>query len=477
MAEKKVSRLRFTKNELTDEKVRRAAAKAERAADRAETAQAKLPKKVRLRFVREGAAQEASKEAAGVKTPGSRLQAEKPSQVAMRGKLRVEKVESVQAKPGKSAQAGRNITRTAVSSALDSARDSIGAEDDDNAGVQAMDAGESSAHTAGSTVRTVQYSHKLKTFEKAERLVEESDRANVEALYQQAVRSNPEASSNPISRWRQRQEIRKEYVAAKRAGNTGAAASRVSSASGTAHKASGAVKESGTLAEKAAAFVQEHSKGILVVLVAGLLLLTLVSAFSSCTVFLSGSGQTMLGTSYTAEVEDIRGTDGDYTALETALQDQIDNIETSYPGYDEYRYDLEDIGHDPYELAAYLTILYEDYTQAEVQSALAALFSSQYTLTVEQEVEVRTRIETRTGTRTVTDPVTHETTTETYEYDVEVEYDYYILNVTLTNKGIDDVVRSSGLEDDVIDRYDVLKATHGNRDGVFDEEYPPSPDE
>lgn len=456
MAQRKVTRLRFTKNELTDEKVRRAAAKAERAADRAEAAQSKLPQKAKLRIIRE---------AAGVESPGSKLQQEKPSGAAVRGKLRVEKVETTAGRPGTAAQTGRNISRAAIARAANGVRDSIGADDDGNSGVQAMDAGKNTAHATSATVSNARYSHKLKSYEKAERLAEKSDRANVEALYQKSVHADPDAPSNPLSRWRQKQEIKKEYAAAKRAGNT--AASGVSGASGAAKKAGSAAKETKSLTEKGLEFIKEHPKGILIVLILGFLVLFISATFSSCSVFLGGGGQVVVGTSYTAEETDIKGVDEDYTALETALRNQINNIEATHSGYDEYRYNLAEIGHNPYELASYLTVLFEDYTRAEVQSTLQAIFDAQYTLTLEEEVEVRTRTETRTGTTTHTDPETGETWEEEYEYEVEVEYNYYILNVTLTNKGISAVVRSSGLDDDLLERYSVLLETRGNRDDLF----------
>ena len=192
--------------------------------------------------------------------------------------------------------------------------------------------------------------------------------------------------------------------------------------------------------------------------------------FSSCTAMFAGSGNAVLGTSYTAEDTDITGTDADYSALETALNNQISNIESTNPGYDEYRYDLAEIGHNPYELASYLTVLFEDYTRAEVQSTLQNLFAQQYTLTLTPEVEIRTRTETRTGTTTSTDPVTGETTTSTYTYEVEVEYEYHILNVKLTNKGLGAVIQASGLTTEQADRYDVLMTTSGNRSELFGED-------
>ena len=175
----------------------------------------------------------------------------------------------------------------------------------------------------------------------------------------------------------------------------------------------------------------------------------------------------ILGTSFTAEDEDIIGADNDYKALEAALRNQINNIERTHSGYDEYRYDLDEINHNPYELAAYLTVKFEDYTREEVQSTLRWLFDQQYELILTEEVEIRTRTETRTGTSTSTDPETGETTTEEYEYEVEVEYEYYILNVKLVNKGLNRVIGSSGLTEDEMERYRILLQTSGNRPDIF----------
>lgn len=456
MAERKVTRLRFTKNELTDEKVRRAAAKAERAADRAEKAQSKLPKKTKLRIIRE---------AAGGASPGSKLQTKKSSDTAVRSKLRVERVETSAGRPGFVKQTGKNVAHASAVRALNAVRDSVDAEDDGNAGAEAVRTGSTTANATGATVSNVRYYGKLKSHKKAERLIEKSEKANVEALYQQSLHADSDAPSNPLSRWRQKQAIKKEYAAAKRAGN--AASSGASAASGAAKKTSAAAKETKSLTEKAMEFVKEHPKGILIVLCLGLLVTFISSAFSSCSVLMGDGGQVVLGTSYTAEEADLTGVESDYTALETALRNQIDSIETTHPGYDEYRYNLAEIGHNPYELASYLTVLFEDYTRAEVQSILQDIFSSQYTLTLTEEIEVRTRTETRTGTTSYTDPETGETIEEEYEYEVEVEYNYYILNVTLTNTGIGAVVRSSGLTDDQLQRYEVLLETRGNRDDLF----------
>ena len=198
-------------------------------------------------------------------------------------------------------------------------------------------------------------------------------------------------------------------------------------------------------------------------LVLVLLVVMIMGAFSSCSAMLQGGTGSVLGTSFTAADEDITGANADYQALEAALQQQIANMESTHPGYDEYRYQLDEINHNPYELTAYLTVLFEDYTRAEVQDALRALFERQYTLTLEEEVETRTRTETHT--RTVTDPETGDTSEE--EYEVEVEYDYYILNVTLKNNGLGAAIAASGLTEDQQERYEILLQTKGNRPYLF----------
>ena len=286
-----------------------------------------------------------------------------------------------------------------------------------------------------------------------------SDKANVDALYEKFKKDNPDAGSNPFSRWRQKQAIKKEYAAAK-AGNSTA---KTTAAKGAEKAAQGAK----TIAERVTEFCTTHSKVILLVLVAGLLFMVISSMFSSCAALFQGGTQVILGTSFTAEDEDIIGADNDYKALEAALRNQINNIERTHSGYDEYRYDLDEINHNPYELAAYLTVKFEDYTREEVQSTLRWLFDQQYELILTEEVEIRTRTETRTGTSTSTDPETGETTTEEYEYEVEVEYEYYILNVKLVNKGLNRVIGSSGLTEDEMERYRILLQTSGNRPDIF----------
>ena len=500
----KARRLHFTEDELSDRDIRRAAKKADKAADKADRANEKLPTKRRVRITRDSGRAEAVDERLSDKLHQSRqsskadrekekapskrrprttarsgkveataerlsdkLRPERQSTKAARGKLRIEVTEATARKPGVGGRAAVNAPAAALHAARNTVRDAVGSSDNDsegNAGGDALQSGESTVRNTGNIVNNRQYSHKLKQYDKAARLERKSDNANVEALYQRERHNDPSPSSNPISRWRQKQELKKRYMEAKASGRAGA------SASGAAKGGKKTAEGTKSVVDKGIEFVKEHPKVILIAGALGLLIMLIAGMFSSCTAMFAGSGNAVLGTSYTAEDADITGTDADYSALEAALNNQISNIESTNPGYDEYRYDLAEIGHNPYELASYLTVLFEDYTRAEAQSTLQSLFAQQYTLTLTPEVEIRTRTETRTGTTTSTDPVTGETTTSTYTYEVEVEYEYHILNVKLTNKGLGAVIQSSGLTTEQADRYDVLMTTSGNRSELFGED-------
>ena len=336
----------------------------------------------------------------------------------------------------------------------------IAEHENDNAGVQAAHQSEALVEGTGRAIDHASYSRKLKNYRKAVRLEKKADKANVEALFQKNMADNPEVASNPLSRWKQRQEIKKQYAAAKSARSAAAGAK---SAGGTAKGTKKAAKGAGTVLERIKEFAVRHSHALWLVLIFAFLLMMISGMFSSCSAMLEGGAVSVLGTSFTAEDEDIIGANDDYRALEEELQRQLDRIETDHPGYDEYRYQLDEINHNPYELTAYLTVTFEDYTRAEVQSALQELFQRQYTLTLREEVEVRTRTETRTHTST--DPETGETTEE--EYEVEVEYNYYILHVTLTNHSLGSAIEEGGLTADQQERYEILLQTKGNRPYLF----------
>ena len=328
------------------------------------------------------------------------------------------------------------------------------ADQDNNSGVEAAHFTEGSAEGAARAGSRFQYGRKLRQYKKLERLEKKGNKDAVDSIFAERMKSDPQAGSNLFSRWRQKQAIKKEYAAAK----AGAAAAE-NTASGTAKAAQGTV----SITEKAFQFVQSHSHIIIGIAAVGLLVLVIAGSVSSCSVLINGGGNVVLGTSYTAEDEDLKGVETDYTKLEDKLRKQIDRIETDHPGYDEYRYNLAEIGHNPYELASLLTVEFENYTRSKVQARLPEYFEAQYELKLEEKVEIRTRKETRVGYRY--NPITG--TGHTYTYQVTVQYEYKILNVTLLNRGVDYVARNSGLTDDQLQRYEVTLECRGNRDDLF----------
>ena len=328
------------------------------------------------------------------------------------------------------------------------------ADQDNNSGVEAAHFTEGSAEGAARAGSRFQYGRKLRQYKKLERLEKKADKDAVDSIFAERMKSDPQAGSNFFSRWRQKQAIKKEYAAAK----AGAAAVE-NTAAGTAKAAQGTA----SMTEKAFQFVQSHSHIIIGIAAVGLIVLVIAGSVSSCSVLINGGGNVVLGTSYTAEDEDLKGVETDYTKLEDKLRKKIDRIETDHPGYDEYRYNLAEIGHNPYELASLLTVEFENYTRSQVQARLQSIFEAQYELKLVEKVEIRTRKETRVGYSY--NPITG--TGHTYTYQVTVQYEYKILNVTLLNRGVDYVARNSGLTDDQLQRYEVTLECRGNRDDLF----------
>ncbi len=205
------------------------------------------------------------------------------------------------------------------------------------------------------------------------------------------------------------------------------------------------------LAGKVAEFIKEHAKEIAIAGVILVVLILICGCFSSCGAALNSVSHVGITTSYTAVDDDILAVDEDYKEMEDELQEEIDDIEDDYPDYDEYNYELDEIGHNPYQLAAVLTVLYEQYTEDEVQDILEEIFNLQYELSIEEEVETRY--------------------TEPEEEGEDPEpYDYYILNVSLTNNTLDDVVEQLGFDDDQMARYEILLETYGNKKYLFDDD-------
>lgn len=280
--------------------------------------------------------------------------------------------------------------------------------------------------------------------------------AKADYAYRQLVQENPALQSNPLSRLWQKRQLKRQYrKQAKEAAKTGVKAAK---------KTAVTVKN---IAGAAWRFVRSNPKIILLAACLFLLIVVLQSCMGALTTIGNGLIGAVGGTSYVSSDSDIEAVEADYTALEKELRDKLARIESDYSGYDEYRYSVDEIGHDPYELASYLTSKYDDYTPAKVRAELQYLLEQQYTLTITETVEVRYRTETRTDTWTETDPETGETTTHSDTYEVEVPYNYYILNVSLRNKSLG-AVALANLDSEQTERYLIYQKTKGSRPNLFE---------
>ena len=413
----KEPRLRFTEEERADPALEKPIRKAEKAAAKADKAQAKIPKK----------------------------QVKRAEVDPKTGKVTTKLVlEDKPRPPSKLSHTVRDAPGNAVAGKL---HQEIRKTEDDNVGVESAHKSEEAVETGVHLVREGYRSHKLKPYRKAAQAERKLEKTNIEALFQKSVYENPAAASNPLSRWQQKQQIKKQYAAAKRAAQSGG------TAAGAAQKTGKAAKTVKEKAQQAGAYVMRHKKGFGIALGLFLVVCLLLNTMSSCSMMAQSIGSAISGTTYPSDDPELVAVEADYAAKEAALQAEIDNIESSHPGYDEYRYDLDMIGHDPHELAAYLSAVLQGYTRASAQAELERIFAAQYQLTLTEEVEVRYRTETRTDS-------------EGNEYDVEVPYNYYILNVTLTSKPISSVA-SELLTPDQLEMYQVYRQTLGNKPLIF----------
>ena len=413
----KEPRLRFTEEERADPALEKPIRKVEKAAAKADKAQAKIPKK----------------------------QVKRAEVDPKTGKVTTKLVlEDKPRPPSKLSHTVRDAPGNAVAGKL---HQEIRKTEDDNVGVESAHRSEEAVETGVHLAREGYRSHKLKPYRKAAQAERKLEKANIEALFQKSVYENPAAASNPLSRWQQKQQIKKQYAAAKRAAQSGG------SAAGAAQKTGKAAKTVKEKAQQAGAYVMRHKKGFGIALGLFLIVCLLLNTMSSCSMMAQSIGSAISGTTYPSDDPELVAVEADYAAKEAALQAEIDNIESSHPGYDEYRYDLDMIGHDPHELAAYLSAVLQGYTRASAQAELERIFAAQYLLTLTEEVEVRYRTETRTDS-------------EGNEYDVEVPYNYYILNVTLTSKPISSVA-SELLTPDQLEMYQVYRQTLGNKPLIF----------
>ena len=415
----KTSRLQFTAEELSNPELEAYIRKSQKAADNLDAARAALPKEKVL--VKERVFEEATG----------------------KGKTRLHFEE--REKPMPNGKHHKNPLSRPAQEAGIFVHNKIHEVEKDNSGVEGAhkteEVTERGAKYGARKIREGYHRHKLKPYRAAAKAEKAAFKANVEFQYQKLLQKNPQlAASNPLSRYWQKQQIKKQYAKAVRTGG-------VKSAKTAADHTQKATR-------KTAEFVTRHWKGVVLLIAALLLFIMTAAGVSSCSSLFSGLMNGVLGTSYTSEDSDLVAVENNYAAMENELQQRIDNIERDYPGYDEYRYDLDNIGHNPHALASYLTALLQSYTPQSAQAELERIFNMQYALTLTEEVEIRYRTETST------DPETGETTTE------EVPYEYYILHVSLTNRDIT-TIAPEVLTAEQLQMFRVYLETSGNKPLLF----------
>ena len=415
----KTSRLQFTAEELSNPELEAYIRKSQKAADNLDAARAALPKEKVL--VKERVFDEAKG----------------------KGKTRLHFEE--REKPMPNGKHHKNPLSRPAQEAGIFVHNKIHEVEKDNSGVEGAhkteEVTERGAKYGARKIREGYHRHKLKPYRAAAKAEKAAFKANVEFQYQKLLQKNPQlAASNPLSRYWQKQQIKKQYAKAVRTGG-------VKSAKTAADHTQKATR-------KTAEFVTRHWKGVVLLIAALLLFIMTAAGVSSCSSLFSGLMNGVLGTSYTSEDSDLVAVENNYAAMENELQQRIDNIERDYPGYDEYRYDLDNIGHNPHALASYLTALLQSYTPQSAQAELERIFDMQYTLTLTEEVEIRYRTETST------DPETGETTTE------QVPYEYYILHVSLTNRDIT-TIAPEVLTTEQLQMFRVYLETSGNKPLLF----------
>lgn len=415
----KTSRLQFTAEELSNPELEAYIRKSQKAADNLDAARVALPKEKVL--VKERVFDEAKG----------------------KGKTRLHFEE--REKPMPNGKHHKNPLSRPAQEAGIFVHNKIHEVEKDNSGVEGAhkteEVTERGAKYGARKIREGYHRHKLKPYRAAAKAEKAAFKANVEFQYQKLLQKNPQlAASNPLSRYWQKQQIKKQYAKAVRTGG-------VKSAKTAADHTQKATR-------KTAEFVTRHWKGVVLLIAALLLFIMTAAGVSSCSSLFSGLMNGVLGTSYTSEDSDLVAVENNYAAMENELQQRIDNIERDYPGYDEYRYDLDNIGHNPHALASYLTALLQSYTPQSAQAELERIFDMQYTLTLTEEVEIRYRTETST------DPETGETTTE------QVPYEYYILHVSLTNRDIT-TIAPEVLTAEQLQMFRVYLETSGNKPLLF----------
>ena len=405
----KEPRLRFTDEERSDPVLEKPIRKAEKAAARADKAQDNIPKKKVRQMVID---------------PDT---GKKTSKLTFEDKKKP---------PSKVSQGVKEASVHLVAGKL---HKEIRENEQDNVGVESAHKSEEAVETGAYLVREGYRSHKLKPYRNAAQAEQKLEKANVNALYQKSLRENPQFTSNPLSRWQQKQSIKKQYAVAKRTGQTAGNTAQAASKTG---KAARTVKEK---AQQAGAFVMRHKKGFLMAGVLFLITCMLMNTMSSCSMMAQSIGSVISGTTYPSDDPEMLAVEADYAAREAQLQEKIDNIESSHSGYDEYRYNLDMIGHDPHELAAFLSAVLQGYTRHSAQAELDRVFDAQYQLTLREEIQIRTY---------------------TDEDGDEHEYEYRILHVTLTSRSIASFAPEL-LTPEQMEMYQVYRQTMGNKPLLF----------
>ena len=419
---KREPRLQFSDADLAEPKLEKPIKRVKKAAAKADKAQAKIPKKTVVKKER----------------------GFDPATGKVKTQLRFEEVDKKKP-PSKLTHAVQDAPANLV---LSQVHREVRQSEDDNVGVEAAHKVEQAVESGGRLVQSAHRAHQLKPYRAAIRAEKKLERANLDALQKKAEIDSP--TSNPVSKWQQKQAIKKQYAAAK---HNQAAQTTAKAAENTAK----AAKKAAEKAEKAGKYVWEHRRGFAIAAAILLMLAFLLTGLSSCSVIMDGVGSGIAASTYPSQDADMLGAEAQYCEMEAELQRYLDTYESTHD-YDEYHFDLDTIEHDPYVLISMITALHQgEWTLDEVQGTLQMLFDRQYILT--EDVVVETRYRTETDTWTDADGNTH---TDTYQ----VPYDYYICTVTLENFNLSHVPVYI-MSEEQLGMYATYMATLGNRPDLF----------
>lgn len=422
---KRSPRLQFTEEEQTNPKLKKAIKKADKAANRLEKAEAKIPTKKKVIM-------------------GKNTDPDTGKSVV---NLRFEEAEKKP--PSKPAHITAATPIDAL--ALQFHRE---AKDSDNSAVEAADTG---VRVLESAFHAVSYHQKIQPYRTVTRMEQQADRANLNVLQKEMQYQTTSAGTSTYSKWQQKKAIKKEYTNAKRTSDNTVKASEI---------ASKAVSTAAEKVKQTVEFVKHNSKWILLILALSILLLTFMSIISSCSMMFQGALGSLSTTTYQSTPEDLIEVENVYCGMEIALQEKITNYESLYPGYDEYRITGTVLGHDPYVLASLLSALYGEYTLFDVQEILNTIFSLQYTLTETVVTETRFQTENRTAYYQYRNPDTGAVQLIPYTYEVQVPYSYTICTVVLNCIPMEDL-SDVLLTDDQMELYKTYMETQGNYPELF----------